>query len=112
MDTIQDILQTIESAERQRDNGHNNDRAAFLLQLATAKSLSVIAQAAAMWMGENEQIAKLILDKAQSVASVTGIPNADEELTKEAPAESDMDEEHPVKIDTTPAGLHRDSRYE
>ena len=100
-----DVKQLLETAERNLERIDLCDHA----QRSIAASLAVIAQAAAMWMGENEQIAKLILDKAQSVASVTGIPNADEELTKEAPAESDMDEEHPVKIDTTPAGLHRDS---
>ena len=28
------------------------------------------------------------------------------------PAESDLDEEHPVKIDAAPAGLHQGYRYE
>jgi hypothetical protein len=50
MDKIQEILQTIESAERCRDEGRNNDRAGFLLQLATTKALAVIAQAAAEWL--------------------------------------------------------------
>jgi len=50
-----------------------------------------------MWMGENEQIAKIILDKAQSVASVTGIPNADERLTEESPA-ADPQPERPFEV--------------
>ena len=56
MDEIKQILQTIESAEMQRDAGYNNDRADFLVKLATAKSLAVIAQAAALYISETEHV--------------------------------------------------------
>lgn len=91
MDEIKQILQTIESAENVRDSGYNNDRAGFLLQLATAKSLAVIAQAAAMWMERNAST----YTTPANIAAVIANPAAG---TGGFMA-TDLDEEHDIDTD-------------